>query len=310
MDGEDSMDDEESMTDDDAMTDESPMDEQSMSPTDPNAAPRASIDRFSDAAGTLHVRSENEDLPGADESIDFDADFLTQGYGPEGDVIEYYDFDVMSTTPAPIYALFYENGDPVEEQLNVIDVLPGEAGYNDFWNVHKVTVPDDYEANSVTSLDDIQSAGYDIEGTDVVKNCPVVPGGSTASMRHSADESATGTVEGWYDGEVVEYFLFAEQSLTASSGSVPLSPIYVSFNTNPGQDGGGPGSGFMSEDGSAQTHNVTATVPGDDAYSPLWSVSVYDNADFGTVSDLDSARSAEILASGAAMVNCPVVTEQ
>ncbi|MCJ0618902.1 hypothetical protein JZX76_05020 [Haloarcula hispanica] len=281
-----------------------------MSPTDPGEAPRASIDRFSDSAGMLHRRSQNDALPGPDEPIDFDSLFLTQGYGPGGDIIEYYDFDVQSTQPAPIYALFYENGDPVEGQLNIIDVIPGDEGYNDFWQVHLVTVPDDYEANTVTSVQGIQDAGFDISPTSTVKNCPIVPDGSTASMRHSADKSPASPVEGWYEGEVVSYFLFEEASLSLRDGSVPLSPIYVSFNTNPGEDGGGPTSGFMSEEGNDQTHNVTATVPGDDAYSPLWSVNIYDNADFDTVSDLDSASSATVLNAGAATVNCPVVSEQ
>jgi len=301
------------MTEGDAMTEgertEESMDSD-MSPTDPSDAPMATVDRFSDAAGMLHQRSANDTLPDADEPIDFDEMFLVQGYGPDGTVIQYYDFDFQPTQAAPIYALFYENGDPVADQLNVIDVVPGDDGYNDFWQVHRVTVPDDYEANTVTSVAQIQAAGYNIEPTETIKNCPVVPEGSTAELRHSADESTTGLVNGWYDGEVVPYFLFGEASLSSSDGSVPVSPIYVSFNTNPGEDGGGPPSGFRSEAGSDQTHNVTATVPGDDSYSPLWLVNIFDNADFDGVSDLDSAQDADILASGAAMVNCPVVAEQ
>ncbi|MFC7077814.1 hypothetical protein [Haloarcula halophila] len=281
-----------------------------MSPTDPEDAPRASVDRFSDSAGTLHRRSRNGDLPGPDAAIDFDSLFLTRGYGPGGDIVEYYDFDVQPTESAPIYALFYEDGDPVEGQLNIVDVLPGDEGYNDFWRVHMVTVPDDYEANTVTSVQGIRDAGFDITPTDTIKNCPIVPDGSTASMRHSADGSPASLVEGWYDGEVVSYFLFEEAALSTTDGSVPQSPIYVTFETNPGEDGGGPASGFMTETDSDQTHNVTATVPDDDSYSPLWSVNVYDNADFAAVSDLDTAGSAEILAAGTATVNCPIVAEQ
>ena len=88
---------------------------------------------------------------------------------------------------------------------------------------------------------------------------------------------------------------------------VPLSPIYVTFNLNPDEEGGGPPSGFVTESDSEQTHNVVATVPGDEGYSPLWLVNLYDNADFDDVSDLDSAEAANILATGAANVNCPVV---
>jgi hypothetical protein len=88
---------------------------------------------------------------------------------------------------------------------------------------------------------------------------------------------------------------------------VPVSPIYVTFNVNPAQPNGGPGSGFRTEPNSLQTHNVPATLPGDTGYSPLWLVAVYDNADWASVHDLDTARKAKQLAAGVATVNCPIV---
>ena len=153
---------------------------------------------------------------------------------------------------------------------------------------------------------DVTDAGYDVKATDVVKNCPVVPAGSTAAKRHG--DGTAELVDGWYDGHIVSYFLFEEAMLETANGSVPLSPIYVTFNTNPGQDGGGPPSGFVTEAGSMQNHNVVASLPGDESYSPLWMVNIYDNADFDDVSDLDSATDANILATGAANVNCPIVS--
>ncbi|MDS0475563.1 hypothetical protein [Natrinema sp. 1APR25-10V2] len=295
---------------DDEMTDgtnETGMDDGMESATDLADAPRATIDRFSEAAGTLMVRNEENDLPGPDEPIDFDqAPFLTRGLGPSGEPVSYYNFDVQPTEPAPIYVLFREGEDaPVAEQLNIVDVVPGDEGYNDFWHVHEVTVPADYEANTATSVQDLMDADYDITGTDVVKNCPIVPEGSTASMREGDGE--TDLIDGWYDGEVVSYFLFEEAPIAVTDGSVPVSPIYVTFNTNPGMDGGGPQSGFVTEMETDRTHNVVATLPGDDGYSPLWSVSVYDNADFDAVSDLESAMAATLLEAGTATVNCPIV---
>jgi hypothetical protein len=59
-----------------------------------------------------------------------------------------------------------------------------------------------------------------------------------------------------------------------------------------------------------RAHNVTATLPEDDAYSPLWRVNIYDNADFSNVHDLTSAQMANILVPGAANVNCPIVDVQ
>ena len=278
-----------------------------MEPMDPMDAERAPVDRFSEAAGTLMVRTEENGLPGPDEPIDFDqGPFLTTGLGPDGGVAKYYNFDVQPTAPAPIYALFREGEDtPVEGQLNIVDTKPGDDGYNDFWHVHKVTVPADYEANTLTSASQLMDGDYSIEQTDLVKNCPIVPAGSTASKRFG--DGSTELVDGWYDGRVVSYFLFEEATLMLSNGSVPLSPIYVAFNKNPGEDGGGPPSGFMTEEMSDQTHNVVATLPGDSGYSPLWHVNVYDNADFERVTDLQSATDAEILASGTATVNCPIV---
>jgi hypothetical protein len=276
-------------------------------PTDPATAPRVSVDRFSEAAGTLMVRTEDNGLPGADEPVEFDrGPFVTHGLGPDGEPVTYYNFDVQPTAPAPIYVLFREGEEaPVEGQLNVIDAVPGDDGYNDFWQVHRVTVPTDYEANTATSLEHIGDAGYEVSATETLVNCPVVPDGSSASMRFDGGDA--GLVEGWYQGQVVSYFQFTEAPLATSGGAVPLSPIYVSFNANPGEDGGGPPSGFVTEAGGDRTHNVVATLPGDAGYSPLWLVNVYDNADFGSVSDLASAADAELLASGVATVNCPVV---
>ena len=91
---------------------------------------------------------------------------------------------------------------------------------------------------------------------------------------------------------------------------MPLSDILVTFNINPGQPGGGPASGFMTEPGTVQTHNVVETLPEDIDYSPFWDVDVYDNTDFEIVSDLISAQSALLLASGVALVNCPIVSVQ
>jgi hypothetical protein len=53
--------------------------------------------------------------------------------------------------------------------------------------------------------------------------------------------------------------------------------------------------------------SATSTLPGDAGYSPLWLVVIHDNADFGSVHDLESAGKAKVLASGAALVNCPIV---
>src|SRR5262249_39952826 len=152
-------------------------------------------------------------------------------------------------------------------QLNIVDVLPGDAGYNDFWAVSKVTVPADYVANTVTSVAEIMAAGYQVTSTDMIVNCPIVPDGATAKLRFKSTESPDLT-RGWYRDQVVSYFNFSEADIVAAGGMVPTSPIYVTFNKNPGESGGGPASGFVVEPGTEQTHNVPASLPGHAGYSP------------------------------------------
>lgn len=272
---------------------------------DPDTAEVATIDRFSATAGHLMVRDDANQLPAAGAPIDFDqAPFITRGLGPDGAPVRYYNFDVQAVEPAPIYVLFRDGEDtPVEGQLNLVDVLPGDPGYNDFWQVVKITVPAEYVANTFTDVGQLEALPR--EPLDAIVNCPIVPPGSTATHRLGGGD--TGLSRGWYRGAVVSYFNFAEATLTPINAVVPTSPIYVTFNVNPDQDGGGPPSGFVSEDGSEQTHNVIATLPGTPGYSPLWAVNIYDNADFDAVADLATAEAADILVPYAAMVNCPVV---
>ena len=288
-----------------AACDDDPMEP---SPLDPDTAPRVSVDRFSDDAAMLFRRSGNAAMPAANAPIDMDqGPFITQGLGPDGEIVRYYNFDVQSTTPAPIYVLFREGeSSPVAGQLNIIDAIPGDAGYNDFWRVVRVTVPSDYVANTVTSFAELQAEGFETEMTTTIVNCPVVPDGSTADLGGGAD----GLTRGWYRDQVVFYLNFGEAPLmTTANGMVPTSPIYVTFNVNPDEAGGGPGSGFRTEAGTMQTHNVVATLPGQTGYSPLWDVRPYDNEAFDMVMDLESAQAAPNFGM-AALVNCPVVSVQ
>ncbi len=280
-----------------------------VTPTDPDHAPVVAVDRFSAAAAHLQLRTATNGIPGPNVPVDFDkGPFITQGLSPTtGKAVRYYNFDVQSTTPAPVYVLYREGEDqPVAGQLDIIDTLPGEKGYNDFRQVWRVSVPKDYVANTIVDAAALTAAGYKMQRTDTLRNMPVVPDKSSA--RERLDGGNASLQRAWYKGEVAKYFSFDEVKLTGSN--VPVSPIYVTFKINPGQPNGGPPSGFRTETNSVQTHNVPATLPGDAGYSPLWFVSVYDNADFPTVRNLDAVLKAKILAAGVATVNCPIVFEQ
>jgi hypothetical protein len=275
-------------------------------PVDPDGAASVSVDRFSDAAGHLQKRSASPSLPAADQAVNFDqGPFITEGYGPAGEIIKYYNFDVQPTKPAPIYVPM-KNGKPVSGQLNIVGVVPGDKDYNDFWQVVTVAVPDSYVANTLTSVDQVNDSGYKTDATDMIVNCPIVPDHSTASLRAEGDASGTALTRGWYEGMLVHYFNFGEKKggIQASGGKVPLSPIYVTFN----DDMMGPASGFKTEGDQMQTHNVAATLPSSPAYSPLWAVTPYPSAKFDSVSDLTTAAMAASSASVAAYVNCPIVS--
>jgi alcohol dehydrogenase (cytochrome c) len=279
-----------------------------MKPLDPNRAPIAVVDRFSDKAAHLQLRTAVSNIPGPNEPVDFDTGpFITQGLSPTtAKPVRYYNFDVQSTAPAPIYVLYREGEDrPVPGQLDIIDTLPGEKGYNDFRQVWKVSVPRDYVANSITDAAMLRRAGYKIQQTATLRNMPVVPDKSRARARLKGESAEL--QRAWYRGQVAKYFSFNEAMLSVAGANVPVSPIYVTFNVNPGEPNGGPTSGFRAEPNSHQTHNVPATLPGDAGYSPLWLVAVYDNADWPSVRNLDTALKAKVVAPGAATVNCPIV---
>lgn len=266
--------------------------------------PRAQIDRFSDAAATLFRRSAMPSLPAANAAIDLDAaPFVTQGFGPDGQVVRYYNFDRQPSAPAPIYVLYREGeNQPVSGQANIVDAIPGDAGYSDFWRVVRVTVPSGYVANTIRSRAEIVASGYAMDETDAIVNCPIVPEGSHGDEGDAAD----GLTTGWYRDQVVFYFNFGAPLTITDEGEVPIAPIFVSFNVNPDEPNGGPASGFRTEPGTAQTHNVVASIPGQPGYSPYWAVIPYDNAEFANVLDLASAQVVRTFGI-AAFVNCPIV---
>lgn len=271
---------------------------------DINTATKQAVDRFSAAAGNLMVRTATNGLPAANAAVNFDvAPFITKGLGPAGTVQEYYNFDVQRAQPDDIYVFFNPDGStPVTGQNNIIPTIPGDAGYSDFWQVNKVITTAGYVPNSITSEAEVLASGFAVQKTNIIVNCPVVPFGSVASKKFGGGANAL--TLGWYKGNAVAYFSFEEKALTTTAaGLVPVSGIYVIFNDN----AAGPASGFKTEAGSDQTHNVLVTVPSMAAYSPLWSVNVVSNANFATVNNLATAQAATILGTGVALVNCPVI---
>jgi hypothetical protein len=214
-----------------------------MTPLDPDKAPIAAVDRFSEKAAHLPFRTPANHLPGPNEPVDFDiGPFVTQGLSPQHGQIGA--LDVQSTAPAPVYVL-YREGEDKPWRANSISSTRCEKGYKDFRQVWKVSVPKDYVANAISDAAMLRTAGYKMQQTDTLRNMPVVPDKSRASLRLKGESAEL--LPARYRGQVAKFFSLAEAPLSAAGGNVPLSPIYVTFNVNPGKPNGGPGSGFRTE---------------------------------------------------------------
>ncbi len=267
-----------------------------------HATPRARptslvIDRFSQRAGHLMVRDHAPKLPGPDQPIDLDRPpFATQGLGPDGSPVRYYNFDVQSDQPATMYRLVHAGShDPIAGQLDIVDVVPGDDGYSDFWRVAWVEVPAGFVAGSITNASQLRA--LHVETSASVVDCPIVPRGTTARGGHGVAPPEVRELS--VRGQRVTCLHFGPD-LTLDGDRVPTSPIYVTFASE-----AGPASGFRTEAQTPQTHNVVMSVPGDVDYSPLWAVHIYDRQAFDRVHDANTAIAAPVAGKGP-LVNCPI----
>jgi hypothetical protein len=212
--------------------------------------------------------------------------------------VRYYDFGANTplasgaVATAPIYVFihgFNPDGSPdlVQGQHNVVDVMPGDEGYSDLWQVMLVTVPEGYQPDSITSKAQLDAAGFEITPTDMLVNCPIVPTGTTL-------EGGEDLMQGWYQGQEVFYPDFGM--------NIPVAiPIWV-FITG------------MDDQGNPQfvagQQNIIDAVPGDPGYSAFWRVNLVTVPESYDPNSLRSA--AGIQAAGFTVtvtemvVNCPV----
>jgi len=214
----------------------------------------------------------------------------------------YYDFgmnspavaDAGKVADAPIYVLvtgFDANGQPqmLAGQHNIIDQVPGDAGYSDLWEVNLVTVPAGTAADSVRSLDQIRQAGYPIKTTDMLVNCPVVP------LNSSLAEGKPGITRGWYKGREVHYFDFGPN--TDSTAPIYAFITGMDANGNPQMVAG--------------QHNIIGVIPGQAGYTAFWDVhfvQVPTSYQANTITSIDQVmKSGYPVIHPGVVVNCPVI---
>jgi hypothetical protein len=278
--------------------------------TDPETAPVASVDRFSDSFGKLFKRSApifdpdnvKPNVPAPNAPIDLDAMFTVRALGPTGEATTYYSLDILPRAPSKAY-LIMRGGRPVDGQLPIIDSLPGDAGYNDFARVSEVTVGDDYVANTLTSFDEVDAAvaagDATVTETTRIVNWAAVPKDTRATKKFNGQDILGH--RSWMRGQVVHQLRFEENLTITEAGMVPTAEIIVMFDNN--MD---PSQGFATNaDGS--TRNAIDTVAGDPTYSSLWNHSVGNKANFASVVDFPSAAANVMAANVGVDVNCPEV---
>ena len=256
----------------------------------PSYLPSVVVDRFSDEMGLFFRRSEDETLPGPNEPIDFDREpFFQRGFGPNGEIVGFYNFDVRPRSPGSVYEFVDRRGYKISDQLPVFDQVPGEEGYSDFWLLHTVRIDDvDYVPNSITSVEDIFDGGWEIKSEEMVEHCVMIPMGSRARKRFSSTEINL-PLQGWYAGQIVHYLLFENRFspvlIDYGAGEVNTPQMYAFFENNRDEL-----DGFAVEPGSkGLTHNIATRLPNQEGYSPLWVLQLLTLGAFDRVSDLASA---------------------
>jgi len=204
--------------------------------------------------------------------------------------VYYYNFFTNSPNSggvvqtAPLYSLVtgFMNGNtsnpiPVLGQHNIADVLPGDSGYSDLWQIIYVTVPNNYVVNSITDVTTLLAA-YSNTTVGPMVNCPVVP------LNSSFASIGPNITYGWYKNQTIHYFDFGP------SPSYTI-PIFVLPNVT-GQ------------------YNIIDAVPGDAGYSAFWDAQLF-TAPAGYVVNTYKSQ-AEVLAAklsnvaGPQAINCPV----
>ena len=219
----------------------------------------------------------------------------------KGQAVEYYDFamntPLLGEGPeiplANIYAFITgmdADGNPqfVAGQNNIIDVLPGDDGYSDLWEVQLAIVPDGYQANAIRSKADLEMWDLEMVTPGLLVNCPVVPQGSTL-------EGGEPLVQGWYRGEEVFYPDFGTISPALT---IPIYAFITGFGDN--------GPLFL-----AGQNNIIDEIPGDADYSDFWEVNlvmVDDSYEPNSITTAAAVQSSgfEMIKPGL-VVNCPVV---
>jgi hypothetical protein len=115
--------------------------------------------------------------PAMGDSIRHFQQQATEGFY-RGQTIEYLDFGPVKLKPGNKVAPIWSVTNGVEDQYNIIDVVPGQKGYTPLWDVNLVTWKNGATPRKLTSAAAVRkalSAGeVTIKDAGVVVNCPLI----------------------------------------------------------------------------------------------------------------------------------------
>jgi hypothetical protein len=116
-------------------------------------------------------------VPAWADSIHHFRQAATEGFY-RGQTIEYLDFGPVKLKPGNKVAPLWSVTNGVEDQYNIIDVVPGQKGYTPLWAVTLVTWKSDATPRKLTSAAAVRKAlaagEVSLKRAGLVVNCPVI----------------------------------------------------------------------------------------------------------------------------------------
>jgi hypothetical protein len=101
----------------------------------------------------------------------------TEGFY-RGQTVEYLDFGPVKLRPGNKVAPIWSVTNGVEGQVNIIDVVPGQAGYTPLWGVQLVTWKAGATPRLLTSAAAVRKAvgagEVTVKKAGIVVNCPLI----------------------------------------------------------------------------------------------------------------------------------------
>jgi hypothetical protein len=101
----------------------------------------------------------------------------TEGFY-RGQTVEYLDFGPVKVRPGNPLADLWSVTNGVEDQYNIVDVVPGQKGYTPLWDVNLVTWKSGVTPRKLTSAAAVRRAvkagEVTVKSAHTVVNCPVI----------------------------------------------------------------------------------------------------------------------------------------